>query len=76
MLKCLESLQEGVISTTKELCQKCGKEKKKTEDIGGGFTEQRDGHLSSYEPSLGNALLCPLEDRKESSENRAEISLG
>lgn len=75
MQKCLESLQGGVISTTKELCQKCGKEPKETEDMGGGSTEQRDHLLSPYEPSLGNALLCPQEDRK-SSESRAEISLG
>lgn len=72
--KCLEPLQGGVISTTKELCQKCGKEQKETEDMGEGSTEQSDHLLSPYEPSLGNALLCLQEDRKR-SEHSAEISL-
>lgn len=74
--KCLESLQGGAISTTEELCQKCGKEQQEKEDMGGGSTEQSDHLLSPYEPNLGNALPCPQEDRRKSSESRAKISLG
>lgn len=52
--KCLESLQVRVVSKTRELYQKCVKEQKVTEEMGGGTAQQSDCHLSWYEPSLGN----------------------